>query len=414
MATPNTMVFENLTRRHGVKIDSNANVEDVCLAVGDVVGHENIVSASRMNSAFVLFFSTIEKANEIVQNSVVIKGSLTPVFPLSTPAKKIMISNVPPFVKDEMIVQELSRYGKIVSPIKKIPLGCKSPLVKHLVSFRRQVFMILKNGEDELDLVFKFKVEGFDYAVFVSSDTTIKCFGCSKIGHLSRNCPDKMNTNTEQTDVGKAGSAVDESSAPVNTPLEPLEGVNSAEVRASCSAVGDDGGVVEESVGFSTLSSVLVEQDREIVKEDLRLNDCGLDMEVESTFKTPIKRRKSRNDKTSKQIKINDAAEDEIIASDDDDSDSCVSVCSEFSACSQNEAVNVLYKAEDISVFLQETKGLKGVQIEDYFPNSAQFVKDTRYLIKEGAFADLEVYRLRKFVNKLKKQKPRDDKNAMV
>ncbi len=58
-----------------------------------------------------------------------------------------------------------------------------------------------------------------------------------------------MNTNTEQTDVGKAGSAVDESSAPVNTPLEPLEGVNSAEVRASCSAVGDDGGVVEESRG---------------------------------------------------------------------------------------------------------------------------------------------------------------------
>ncbi len=48
-------------------------MEDVCLAVGDVVGHENIVSASRMNSAFVLFFSTIEKANEIVQNSVVIK-----------------------------------------------------------------------------------------------------------------------------------------------------------------------------------------------------------------------------------------------------------------------------------------------------------------------------------------------------
>jgi len=138
------------------------------------------VSASRMNSAFVLFFSTIEKANELVQKGVVIKGSLTPVFPLSTPAKKIMISNIPPFVKDEMIVQELSRHGKIVSPIKKIPLGCKSPLVKHLVSFRRQVFMILKDGEDELDLVFKFKIEGFDYTVFASSDTTIKCFGCGE------------------------------------------------------------------------------------------------------------------------------------------------------------------------------------------------------------------------------------------
>lgn len=319
-------------------------------------------------------------------------------------------------MKDEMIVQELSRYGKIVSPIKKIPLGCKSPLVKHLVSFRRQVFMILKNGEDELDLVFKFKVEGFDYAVFVSSDLTIKCFTCSKIGHLSRNCPDKLNKNTEQIDVDVAGSAVGESSAeasPANTPLGPLEGVNSVETRASCSTV-DDGviaaepAVPENAVGLSTLSSV------DIVKENPRLNDCGLDMEVESTFKTPIKRRKSRNDKVSKQVKIGDDVEYEIIASDNDDSDSSVSVCSEFSACSQNEAVNVLYKAEDISAFLNETKGLKGVQIEDYFPNRAQFVKDTRYLIKEGAFADLEVYRLRKFVNKLKKLIPRDEKNAMV
>lgn len=176
-----------------------------------------------------------------------------------------------------------------------------------------------------------------------------------------------------------------------NTQIELLRGLNSAEPRYS---TGVDGVVAPESVatenavGLSTLSSMLVDQDRDIVKEDPRLNDCGLDMEVESTLKTPIKRRKSRNDKVSKQVKISDAVEEEIIASDDDDSDSdfSVSVCSEFSACSQNEAVNVLYKAEDISAFLQETKGIKGVQIEDYFPNCAQFVKDTRYLIKEGAF----------------------------
>ncbi len=66
MTIPNTMVLENLTRRHGVKIDSKASVEDICLAVGDVVNHENIASASRMNNAIVLFLSTIEKANEIV------------------------------------------------------------------------------------------------------------------------------------------------------------------------------------------------------------------------------------------------------------------------------------------------------------------------------------------------------------
>lgn len=76
MMSSNTMVFENLTQRHGVKIDGG-----LCLAVGDLVSHENIVSALRMNNMIVLFLNTIEKANEIVQNGVVIKSSLTPVLP---------------------------------------------------------------------------------------------------------------------------------------------------------------------------------------------------------------------------------------------------------------------------------------------------------------------------------------------
>ncbi|KAK3553344.1 hypothetical protein QTP70_002202, partial [Hemibagrus guttatus] len=61
-----------------------------------------------------------------------------------SPAKKVMLSNVPPVISDEAIGKELSRYGRMVSPIKKTPLGCKSPLVKHLVSFRRMVFMVFK------------------------------------------------------------------------------------------------------------------------------------------------------------------------------------------------------------------------------------------------------------------------------
>ncbi len=139
MTNQTTMNFNDLTRRHGVKVESIINVEQCCLAVGEIVGHDNIVSASRMNSAIVLFFRSVEKAN------VVLNGSLVPVLPLSNPSRKVVLSNVPPFIKDDVLVQELSGYGKLVSSIKKIPLGCKSPLVKHLVSFRRQVFMVLKN-----------------------------------------------------------------------------------------------------------------------------------------------------------------------------------------------------------------------------------------------------------------------------
>uniref|UniRef100_A0A9J7X201 Uncharacterized protein n=1 Tax=Cyprinus carpio carpio TaxID=630221 RepID=A0A9J7X201_CYPCA len=67
------------------------------------------------------------------------------VLPLSIPSKKVLLSNVPPFISDETLVRIMSRYGKLVSPIKMIPIGCGSPLLKHVVSFRR--FGLFTNKE---------------------------------------------------------------------------------------------------------------------------------------------------------------------------------------------------------------------------------------------------------------------------
>ncbi|KAK3511883.1 hypothetical protein QTP70_027479, partial [Hemibagrus guttatus] len=90
---------------------------------GNVVGHENIVSASRMNSAIVVFLNDVEKVRKLTQNGIVGNNEMILVSPLSSPAKKVMLCNVPPFISDEAIGKELSRYGRMVSPIKKIPLG---------------------------------------------------------------------------------------------------------------------------------------------------------------------------------------------------------------------------------------------------------------------------------------------------
>ncbi|KAK3546563.1 hypothetical protein QTP70_028508, partial [Hemibagrus guttatus] len=81
-----------------------------------------------MNSAIVVFLNDVEKVRKLTQNGIVGNNETILVSPLSSPAKKVMLCNVPPFISDEAIVKELSRYGRMVSPIKKIPLGCKSPL----------------------------------------------------------------------------------------------------------------------------------------------------------------------------------------------------------------------------------------------------------------------------------------------
>ncbi|TWW67268.1 hypothetical protein D4764_02G0003090 [Takifugu flavidus] len=75
---------------------------ECALAVGEIMGHESVKSASRMNSMVVLVDST-EKADQLMVPGVVINGTLTPVFSLSNPAKKVVVSNVPPFLKNDVL-----------------------------------------------------------------------------------------------------------------------------------------------------------------------------------------------------------------------------------------------------------------------------------------------------------------------
>lgn len=119
-------------------------VEDVLVATGEAVGHENISSASRVNKAVVVFLKAHHLVNQIIESGLIVNDDLVQVTPLSS---KIMISNVPPFINNEALERELVRFGKIVSPFKMISLGCKHPALKHVMSFRRQVNMILDSPE---------------------------------------------------------------------------------------------------------------------------------------------------------------------------------------------------------------------------------------------------------------------------
>ncbi|KAK9533206.1 hypothetical protein VZT92_008344 [Zoarces viviparus] len=61
--------LSHLTRKHGIKISAGfpCSVEDIGLAVGEMVGHSSVKSAARMNSAVVIFLDQVEKVNRLIE-----------------------------------------------------------------------------------------------------------------------------------------------------------------------------------------------------------------------------------------------------------------------------------------------------------------------------------------------------------
>ncbi|TWW53055.1 hypothetical protein D4764_0014930, partial [Takifugu flavidus] len=94
----------------------------------------------------------VSKVERLVESGGVLRDALTPVCLLVNPATKITVSNAPPFIKNDDLCKTLSRYGQIVSQVRMVLLGCKSPKLKHVVCHRRQLYMVLKDSDGHLNL----------------------------------------------------------------------------------------------------------------------------------------------------------------------------------------------------------------------------------------------------------------------
>ncbi len=88
-----------LSLRNGCRCvpEAGVTVEDLLVVVGQKVGFDNIISGSRMNKAGVV--------NKLTVDGLWVKEAFVPVSPLSAPATKITISNVPPFVSNDVIIK---------------------------------------------------------------------------------------------------------------------------------------------------------------------------------------------------------------------------------------------------------------------------------------------------------------------
>lgn len=60
-----------------------------------------------MNNAVVIFLDSINKVNSVAECGVVSTTTLETVFPLASPAKQLILSNLSPFISYEVLEMEL-------------------------------------------------------------------------------------------------------------------------------------------------------------------------------------------------------------------------------------------------------------------------------------------------------------------
>ncbi|KAJ3590569.1 hypothetical protein NHX12_008519 [Muraenolepis orangiensis] len=84
-----------------------------------------VLSHLRNLQANLSYQGKVEKVNCVIETGITVREMFVQVQPLMLPATKVILSNVPPFITDEFLSRELSRHGKLVSPMKKMLSGWK-------------------------------------------------------------------------------------------------------------------------------------------------------------------------------------------------------------------------------------------------------------------------------------------------
>ncbi|KAI7813358.1 hypothetical protein IRJ41_016676 [Triplophysa rosa] len=139
-----------------------------------------------MNEAVVVFLNSDSLVNELTVSGIWVKETFVPVTPLSAPSTTIL--------------KELQRFSKIASAVKTIPLGCENAALKHVLSFRRQVYMFLNSSERTLEVSFRVIHGENSFMVYASTDS-MKCFDCGELGHKHFACPHKDKSESESEEL---------------------------------------------------------------------------------------------------------------------------------------------------------------------------------------------------------------------
>ncbi|KAI5705827.1 hypothetical protein M8J75_012791 [Diaphorina citri] len=174
------IVFPNVESIH---------VDKYFVAVGEIIGFKNIIFGGKSGQRMVMHLASEDLADSFVNSHdhVMINGESLPVKKLVNPGFKIIFNHVNPSVPNALLLQEISKYGRPISPITYVNTGLRDERLRHIYTYKRQVFVDNKDAiPNSIQVSFGSELN----TIYLTIDS-LKCYSCGIEGHSIKNCPTK-------------------------------------------------------------------------------------------------------------------------------------------------------------------------------------------------------------------------------
>lgn len=206
-----TNMFPKREQAIVLNVNENLQLIDYITAVGNLCEPKNILFASRIsNGRICIYLSSIKLVEDLVNTheTIQIDNYNIGIRRLISPAKRLLLSNVVPSIPHYILENSIKSLGyKTTSPVSFLRIGTRNPLFSHVLSFRRQVY-VLPNEEVELPSSIEVTYEDVTYRIFLTFDV-ISCFLCKDTGHTANQCPQQNpKDNTEDMEISNEVTAI--------------------------------------------------------------------------------------------------------------------------------------------------------------------------------------------------------------
>ena len=182
-------------------VDEETPLIDYFVAIGRKIGPSNIISASKISKQRICIYLLNEATADLFirdHKNIIVNGKQIVARKLIAPAKKLVLSNIHPYLPNNKILQALRNHDlKPVSNIHNLHVGLttstlskdKSELYSHITSFRRGVY-IEPNEEIVIPDSLLINHDNEYHRIFINEkETEQSCFICKNTGHTSASCP---------------------------------------------------------------------------------------------------------------------------------------------------------------------------------------------------------------------------------